>query len=353
MAKRALADRILGIVQKQGSVSGAAIAAALGISRQAVHAHLGRMLDAGELVRRGRTRGVQYMLPSSGKRPPSAAAPEYQRSFDREGLQEDAVFAELSLFLGLRAGLSKVAYKVFNYAFTEMLNNAIEHSHSVTCAVRASLAAREIRAVIRDHGVGVFHSIALRMGLRDENDAIGELLKGKATTMPDRHTGEGIFFTSKACDRLTLRSHRIECAFNGRTGDVVVNLRKPIRGTEVNVCVSRSARRRLEDVFAAFAPEEYDFRFERSIVTVRFVAKDYVSRSEAKRLVARLDSFREVVLDFDGVRSIGQGFADEIFRIFRSLHPRILLSRVNVEPALEAVIRHVIDNTETTSLTID
>lgn len=295
---------------------------------------------------------MQYMLPSSGKGLPPVSAPEYRRSFGREGLQEDAVFAELSLFLGLRAGLSKAAYKLFTYAFTEMLNNAIEHSHSVTCAVRTSLATREIRAVIRDHGVGVFHSIAQRMGLRDEYDAIGELLKGKATTMPDRHTGEGIFFTSKACDRLALRSHRIECVFDGRSGDVVVNVRKPIRGTEVRVWISRSARRRLEDVFAAFAPEEYDFRFERSVVTVRFAARDYVSRSEAKRLLARLDSFKEVVLDFVGVRSIGQGFADEIFRVFPSSHPSILLRRVNVEPALEAVIRHVIDNSDTTSLTI-
>ncbi len=352
MTKATVAERILRIVKERGSASGAAIAAVLGISRQAVHAHLGRLLDAGKLEREGRTRGVQYMLPSARKGLAARSTPEYRRSFGLEGLQEDAVFAELSLFLDLKAGLLKTSYKVFNYAFTEMLNNAIEHSRSAACTVQATLAAREIRAVIRDQGVGVFHSIAKRMGLRDENDAIGELLKGKATTMPDRHAGEGIFFTSKACDRLALRSHRIECVFEGRTGDVIVNVRRPIRGTEVALGVSRSARRRLEDVFADFAPEEYDFRFERSIVTVRFVARDYISRSEAKRLLARLDSFKEVVLDFQGVRSIGQGFADEIFRVFPSSYPRILLKRVNVEPAIEAVIRHVIDNTETTRLTI-
>lgn len=353
MKKAPVAERILRIVKERGSASGAAIAAALGVSRQAVHAHLGRLLDAGKLERKGRTRGVLYTLPAAGKGLAARSTPEYRRSFGCEGLQEDAVFAELGLFLGLEAGLSKPSYKVFNYAFSQMLNNAITHSRSAACTVRATLAAREIRAVIRDHGVGVFHSIAQRMGLRDENDAIGELLKGKATTMPDRHSGEGIFFTSKACDRLALRSHRIECVFDGRTGDVIVNVLRPIRGTQVSLSVSRSARRRLEDVFAAFAPEEYDFRFERSVVTVRFAARDYVPRSEAKRLLARLDSFKEVVLDFQGVRSIGQAFADEIFRVFPSSHSRILLKRVNVEPALEAVIRHVIDNTGTTELTID
>jgi hypothetical protein len=86
---------------------------------------------------------------------------------------------------------------------------------------------------------------------------------------------------------------------------------------------------------------------------VRFAARDYVSRSEAKRLLARLDTFREVVLDFQGVRSIGQGFADEVFRVFAASHPHIALKRMNLDPALEAVIRHVTDNRRTTSLTMD
>lgn len=353
MAKAAVADRILEIVRERGHVSGAAIAAALGMSRQAAHVHLVRLLDEKKLERQGRTRGAQYRLPSSGRGKAARPSPVYQRTFPREGLQEDVVFAELSLFLGLKTGLSPAAYKVLNYAFTEMLNNAIEHSRSDTCRVQATLAAREVRAAIRDQGIGVFHSIAERLKLRDENDAIGELLKGKATAMPERHSGEGIYFTSKACDQLVLRSHRLELAFDGRSGDIVVNVKKPIRGTEVALRISRLTRRRLEDVFAAFAPEEYGFRFERSVVTVRFAAREYVSRSEAKRLLARLDSFREVVFDFKGVRSIGQGFADEVFRVFAAAHPRILLKRINLDPALEAVIAHVIDNTDTEQLTID
>jgi hypothetical protein len=107
--------------------------------------------------------------------------------------------------------------------------------------------------------------------------------------------------------------------------------------------ISRSSRRKLEAVFAAFAPEEYDFRFERSVVTVRFATRDYVTRSEAKRLVSRLEQFREVTLDFSAVKSIGQGFADEVFRVFAAAHPTVILKRVNVPLPIDAVIRHVID----------
>ena len=93
-----------------------------------------------------------------------------------------------------------------------------------------------------------------------------------------------------------------------------------------------------------FASEEYDFRFEKTIVTVKFSAREYVSRSEARRLLARLEMFSEVVFDFAGVRSIGQGFADEIFRVFAQSHPRIVVTCRNVDPAVEVMIRHVVDN---------
>ncbi|MGD0724976.1 MAG: DUF4325 domain-containing protein [Spirochaetia bacterium] len=338
-------SRILKTLRSHDSLSGAQIAALLGLSRQAAHRHLVRLLDEGRLRRTGRTRGVLYRLPDRGGRAPTAPAPEpFHGKYRIDGLMEDAVLAEVALRLALRRSLSAAAYEIFAYAFTEMLNNAIEHSHSPTCAVYVTLAYREVHARIRDQGVGVYTSIAERHRLPEEEAAIGELLKGKATSVPERHAGEGIFFTSKACDRFALRSHRLELIFDARKKDTFVNVRTFLRGTEVSLWVSRSARRKLKDVFSAFAPEEFEFRFERSLVTVRFYAGEYVSRSEARRLLARLDQFREVILDFSRVKSIGQGFADEIFRVFPTAHPGVALKRVNVLPGIEAVIRHVVDN---------
>jgi biotin operon repressor/anti-sigma regulatory factor (Ser/Thr protein kinase) len=336
--------RILETLRKRGALSGAQIAAAIGLSRQAAHRHLVRLMDLGRVRRTGRTRGVLYRLPVLGAPPARPDAAPFHGKYGIDGLMEDAVLAEVVLRLALRRTLSAAAYRIFAYAFTEMLNNAIEHSHSPTCSVDVVLEAREVRAVIRDLGVGVFASVAERYRLAEEEQAIGELLKGKATSMPERHAGEGIFFTSKACDRFALRSHRIELVFDTRRKDTFVTVRAPLRGTEVSLSVSRSARRKLQDVFADFAPEDFDFRFERSLVTVRFYAGEYVSRSEARRLLARLDQFREVILDFSRVRSIGQGFADEIFRVFAGAHPAVVLKRVNVAPAIDAVIRHVVDN---------
>jgi len=50
-----------------------------------------------------------------------------------------------------------------------------------------------------------------------------------------------------------------------------------------------------------------------------------VSRSQAKRLIARFDSFKKVILDFKGVQEIGQAFADELFRVYANEHPDVEL----------------------------
>ena len=337
-------ERILRALKKSGPLSGARIAAILGMSRQAAHRHLIRLLDGGAVIRTGRTRGLLYALPGRDNPPVVTNEKTYRRTFPIDSLREDVVFADVVLRLDLKSVISAPAYRIFAYAFTEMLNNAIEHSGSPTCRVDVTLAGRELRAVIRDQGVGVFASIARYQKLDDENQSIGELLKGKATSLPDRHAGEGIFFTSKACDAFALRSHGLELVVDNRRKDVFVNLRASLRGTEVTLSVSRSARRKLEEVFSVFAPEDFDFKFERSEILVRFYAGPYVARSEARRLLARLDGFREVILDFSGVKSLGQGFADEVFRVFVTAHPGVTLKRVNVAQGIEAVIRHVVDN---------
>jgi hypothetical protein len=66
---------------------------------------------------------------------------------------------------------------------------------------------------------------------------------------------------------------------------------------------------------------------------------DLISRSQAKRLLTRFDRFKEIVLDFQNVDSIGQAFADEIFRVFKNEHPNINLHPVN---ANEEVMRMIV-----------
>lgn len=58
-------------------------------------------------------------------------------------------------------------------------------------------------------------------------------------------------------------------------------------------------------------------------------------------MLARFEKFTEGMLDFDGIDSIGQAFADEIFRVFRQEHPEIHLISVRTSLAVKEMIAHV------------
>ena len=70
-----------------------------------------------------------------------------------------------------------------------------------------------------------------------------------------------------------------------------------------------------------------------------------ISRSHAKRILACLESFAEAILDFSGVDSIGQAFADEIFRVFARAHPGVKLTPIHANEEVNRMIRRAIAGT--------
>jgi anti-sigma regulatory factor (Ser/Thr protein kinase) len=330
---------VITYIREHGPSSGAEIAASLGISRQAVNRWLRELVTEGAVHKVGETRGARYHLVGADAEPMRPFA--YTRSFVLSGLEEDKVFQEASLVLNLDSRVNANTLPILRYAFTEVLNNAIEHSDSETCDVSVTLSDYTVEFSVRDYGIGIFARIQEHFGLRDEYDALRELLKGKRTVAPEAHSGEGLFFTSRVGDTVSIRSHAISLSFLNDRDDVETGEISSLKGTEVMFRISRRSKRRLQDVFDRFAPEEFDYTFGESLVRVHLYQREYVSRSEGRRLVSGLESFRRVVLDFSGVQSIQQGFADEIFRVFPAAHPDTSLEVQNANPAILQLIRHV------------
>ena len=327
-------EAILRFIVQKGSVTGPELAGNLGITRQAVALHLRELIASGQIFKTGSTRAARY-FPADD----APAAKSFRRTLPIDNLDESDVYEELSIRLNF-PGLPTNIEAIVQYAFTEMLNNAIDHSMSDRCVIEVDVNASKVSFTVRDKGIGVFHSIADKFSLPDEHAALIELLKGKTTTMPEAHSGEGIFFVSRSADRFVLRSHRQRVEWDRAKDDVFVSDPRFIRGTLVEFEIRRNSRTRLEDVFAEFAPEKYDYRFEKTRVLVKLLQKDYVSRSEAKRLLHNLHKFSEIELDMRSVRHVGQGFADEVFRVFAIAHPGIEIRAVNATGAVDAMLRH-------------
>jgi len=329
-------EAIIKYIKRHGSTGSRKLSLHFGISRQALNFHLRALINDGKLIKTGSTKNARYHISTK-----TEIKHRFAADFQVTGLDENHIYQRLSLSLNLSRLLKADVESIANYAFTEMLNNVIDHSDSSRTRVRASLSGGTLFFEIKDWGKGVFASIAEGFLLDSEQDAMLELVKGKTTTMPEAHSGEGIFFTSKAVDRFVLRSHRIQLEWDRAHGDVFVSTPRFTKGTEVKVEISLNSRLKLEDVFSRFAPQEFDYQFQKTLVHVKLLNREYISRSEAKRLLQNLDRYRVVELDFRDVQAMGQGFADEIFRVFHNRFPNIVFHTINTSPVIEAVIQHV------------
>ena len=332
---RAKRDRLLGYLERRSPASGPELCRFLGITRQALSQRLAPLISSGAVIKSGTTRGARYFIASN-----APAIREARRVIELRGADESRVYDEMAARLGFASALRPNVASTLQYAFTEMLNNAIDHSKAAHCRVEVGLDAAWLAFEVKDGGIGVYQSIAAKHGLPDEQTAMIELIKGKTTTMPEAHSGEGLFFTCRAADRLILRSHKIQLEWSQTLDDVFVSVPRLTNGTTVRFEIRRDSRRKLEDVFAEFAPREFDYRFEKTRVLVKLLQSDYVSRSEAKRLVLNLDKFAEIDLDMRGVRRLGQGFADEVFRVFAAKHPGTRVRVLNANPNVAAMVRH-------------
>lgn len=335
-----ISDKILAYIRQRKTVGSKEIAAHFKVSRQMANRYLQSLVRESLLVKTGSTRLARYSLPTKGQKP----VVEVKLIKKVNKLQEDVVFSEILLRLQLQQHLPPNTLDILRYAFTEMLNNAIDHSHSKAVSINFTIKGNWIHFEVIDHGIGVFANIKKFFKLNDEWEAAEHLLKGKQTTFQSRHSGEGIFFTSKIADRFELHSHGIQLVLDNKVQDVALKEHRAFEGTHVGFTISVRTRKELKKLFDQYSDTQ-DYEFYKSGIKLGLNKfSELISRSQARRLLMGLDKFKLIVLDFEGVAGIGQAFADEIFRVFKSQHPSILIEQRNMNHAVGLMVSRVTGN---------
>jgi anti-sigma regulatory factor (Ser/Thr protein kinase) len=322
---------IIGQVEKHPSGITKVAMAKFGITRQAVNIHLHRLVDEGALIQEGDKRSRAYRL---------APLVHWNKGYTiTDDLAEDRPWRE-----DMAPSLGQIPHNalgIWQYAFTEMFNNALDHSEGSRIEVDFEKTAASTQVVIYDDGIGIFKKIQSALGLLDERHAVLELAKGKFTTDPARHTGEGIFFSSRMFDDFQILSggifftHKFE-----EKEDWILERDRFSSGTAVWMKLGNHTSRTEKAVFDRFT-EDDDYGFTKTVVPVKLAKygdDNLVSRSQAKRLLARVDRFKTVMLDFSGVDSLGHSFADEVFRVFPAQHPDMTLIEIHANSAVKRMI---------------
>ncbi|MEQ1546402.1 DUF4325 domain-containing protein [Methyloglobulus sp.] len=305
---------------------------AFDISRQGVNKHMQRLVEQKSILIKGATKNRHYYL---------HPLVEWVEIFSLDKtISEDIVWrVHIAPLLGELPGN---VIDIWHFGVTEMFNNAIDHSSGQHATVTLKKTATSSEVVIYDNGEGIFKKIQRAMGLYDERHSVLELAKGKLTTDPANHSGEGIFFSSRMFDNFTIFSGNVYFSHtHGEVEDWILEQQHPNTGTIVVMRLSNNTSRTAKQVFDSFTSGD-DYGFTKTVVPVRLTQygdDKLVSRSQAKRLLLRIDKFKTVLFDFNGVESIGQSFADELFRVFPSQHPNMELIPTHANEAVMQMIK--------------
>jgi len=309
-------------------------------SRQYLSIVINSMVKEGVLVREGSGRWSTYALPQFK----DYLGHRISNRLELSGLKEHEVLDDIMRASQLLHKAPENVRSIFNYAFSEMLNNAIDHSRSAQATVEVVEEGDNIKFIVNDFGVGVFKDVMRQRKLASELEAIQDLLKGKTTTAPQAHSGEGIFFTSKVADLFILDSFGLRLRIDNVLGDIFVEeLPRSKKGTRVSFFISTHSKRHLNEIFKSYQVDPEVPAFDKTEIKIKLYTMGtiYISRSQARRIVADLDKFRLVVLDFDKVPTIGQAFADEIFRVFKNSHPEVEIKTANTNEAVQFMIDRI------------
>jgi hypothetical protein len=273
-------------------------AKAFSLTRQAVNKHIRFLVNQKSLIAHGTTRNRHYRLHQ-------LVQWDHIYSLDSK-LEEDVVWRKD--IVELLGEMPDNVLDIWHYGFTEMFNNAIDHSSGKSACVQLKKTATSTEIMIYDNGEGIFKKIQRELDLHDERHAVLELSKGKLTTDQQKNqTGTGVF--------MTLRNN-----------------------------TSRTTKK----IFDKFTSDE-DYGFSKTVVPVRLAQygnEKLISRSQAKRLLARVDKFKVVIFDFDEVDGIGQAFADEVFRVFVQKNPQIELVPIKTNKIVKQMISRVLKHIE-------
>ena len=332
--KQSIILYLLDKIDRQDNSISKSVSETFEVNQNTIHTYINDLVEQNviERIKRG-----QYKLVRN----------EYQYILKRSNGDLDTdTFAYDSCLSKHVGNLPPNVQAIWSYSFSEMINNVMDHSFAENVQILIIQDYLKTMVVIADDGIGIFKKIRDFFGFDTMDEAICELFKGKLTTDSENHSGEGIFFSSKMMDDFIIFSGGKVFTNNKYDNSITEDI--PLlngEGTCVLMSLSNYTQKKPQEVFDLYA--DVDGGFEKTKLPMKNIFDaSPVSRSQAKRICNRLEKFREVILDFEDMQWMGQGFAHQIFVIFAREHPEIKLIPINMNEDITKMYQHVLNTKE-------
>lgn len=311
------------------------VSARLAITRRGAQSLLRRLAAAQWLRHEGTARRPIW-------RP--GALRQVVRHYPLEGLMEDQPWRmDFAPYFQLPAAVQRMA----QHAFTELVNNAVEHSGGTQVTVSMRQTPAQLQLLVSDDGCGLFRQIEERFHITEPAVAMLELAKGRLTSQPQRHCGLGLLVTSQLADVFDVRANAqgyqrrawSEAPWHPMSLPAALAERP---GTSVYLAIALDTGRTLEAVQRALSADARSFAFDRTHVPLNLITGPaqsvLASRADARRVAARLAGFRRAEIDFTGLGEIGHAFAHELFDVYRRENPQVEIVAVGATPLVAEML---------------
>ena len=327
--KQSIKHYILEKIDKDTPSISKTVADTFSINPSTIHSYINELVKDNVIVK---VKRGQYELVNK----------EYSYLLKRENgdLDDDTYAFDICLKEHIE-GFENNVQDIWSYTFSEMINNVMDHSLADSVKITISQNFLATCVMIEDNGIGIFQKIKDYFKLSSIEDAICELFKGKLTTDTKNHSGEGIFFSSKLMDDfLIISSSKIFTTNKYDEGKILSLVLENQKGTCVFMELSNFSHKTAKEIFDAYSNVDGGF-VKTKIPLKNIFDTSPVSRSQAKRICNRLDKFKEVIVDFDEIEWLGQGFAHQLFVVFANSHPGIILTPINMNEDVTKMYNHV------------
>ncbi|HLX52737.1 MAG TPA: DUF4325 domain-containing protein [Aquella sp.] len=306
------------------------------VTRMTATRHLQALIKQGKIIKTGKTSDTQYYL---------TAAKNKDILVNINNKLDEFQFFMNYLEPELKQ-LPVNQYKILEYCITELVNNAKDHSHGTRLQVKTQWENSGLQIEIIDNGIGIFKNLQQVLKLIDLQEGLLALSKGKLTTDPENHTGEGVFFSSRMVDQFVIEANGIRYLKDNFNDDWTYQQLQTDKGTRIILFVNRDCTRTIKEVFLAYTePDSLSFNKTEILVELaQFKDERLISRSQAKRILEKLDKFSRIVFDFRHIETVGQGFVDEVFRVFQNQHPTIQITYRNANDDVIFMIKRGLTN---------
>lgn len=327
--KKSIVIYLLEKIEQRDPGISKAVSEAFSVNQNTVHTYINNLVKSNIIkrVKRG-----EYELVKT----------EYTYELSRSnGDLDNDTYAYIHCLAKHIENLDENVKSIWSYVFSEMINNVMDHSLAENVSIIIEQDYLNTSVLIADNGIGIFKKIKEHFGFATLDEAICELFKGKLTTDSENHSGEGIFVSSKMMDDFFIVSsgkiftnNRYD---NSRVFDIAA---ADVGGTCVIMSLSNFTHKNPQEVFDLYANVDGGF-VKTKIPLKNIFDTSPVSRSQAKRICNRLERFKEVILDFEGLQWMGQGFAHQLFVVFANAHEDIILVPINMNEDITKMYNHV------------